>query len=472
MPLVGCMICGARIITGLTSIPGRPWLTYVRFLTFDDGLPPRISKYGCLVNTAGGLEPEVYDPDHRVYIRTGARVGPFFGEGYDGRCYAVHDSCWKKLVEVAEGFGGMVDGVVGVLVGVFEAGLVVRDGEFRLGFGHGFGGVEGYWERMRRGGVDEGEYLEVRPWGFDGRGVGDGVGGLKGELEGKGVDLGVVLREGGYWVPVLDGLPVEIMIRVLEFMGGDEVIHFGAVGVKRRVKVPEGLWRREFSARGEVGWAVTGDFWKGREDLSWFERYLDVRGGIKAGDAGLKNLGRVFGICEQLLDVAFDVCRARVEGVEGGGCTVRERAFGVVIPAGRKGVERYLRLERFKATGVMVSYTGSGKMRFVSGMRFLPGGEGVGIVNVEDEVYVELFSKVPGVMVLAARFGEFGITGITTTAADGGLEGSEGVPGQGMHTRVTGFRTGPDGVDIGGVSVSIDAYKMTALGIDCGSFIS
>ncbi|KAF3169709.1 hypothetical protein TWF106_001487 [Orbilia oligospora] len=484
---------------------------------------------GYLINTPPGtnaVEPEVYDCDSEEFVRSGAKVCPIQvgqeDEIYDGKCYALHEKCWDVFRSVATRVFGIPGGglevnerYLEILVGVLEGGKVL--GGYRLGFAHGFGDeveIERYWRRLKTyGAVEAGSVkslevhksFEQRPFGgFVNvgkpavRGGGDdddkvlekkmdAVGGFKGELGRNGMDgVDEAVREDGYYVPAIDGLPVEILWRVLEFLGGDGVIKFGMVEgggernkIKRRVRVPEGVWKREFRVRGEVGWADEEGYWAGREDMSWFERFLNVRLRIRMDEKGvgsLTNLKRVFRVCEGVLDVIVDVDKGRVEGEEGKGEDLLDkRGFKVVVlPKGRGEVEKYLRLEGLKAKGVMVSYTGSGRMRFVSGMRFLPGGEGIGIVNLEDEVYCELFSRVPGgVMMLKVCFGEFGIKSITTVVVDsseGDLKVDTDEKGEKGVSEVK-FIAGPDGVDIGGVSVSIDTYKITAFGIDSDAFI-
>ncbi|KAF3178551.1 hypothetical protein TWF225_007857 [Orbilia oligospora] len=531
--LVPCAICGARIVfteTGIGWAVGmsKGWMAEVYFLTIDNKhTPPYIClDMGYLINTppkTNSVEPEVYDCDSEEFVRSGAKVCPIQPgqefEIYDGKCYALHEKCWDVFKAVATRvFGIQRDSVevneryLEILVGVLEGGKVL--GGYRLGFAHGFGDeveIERYWRRLKTyGAVEAGtlKFLEVhksfeqRPFGgFVNAGKPvvrgddtnkvlenkiDVVRALKGELGRKGMDyVDEAVREDGYYVPAIDGLPVEILWRIMEFLGGDGVIKFGMVEgegergkIKRRVRVPEGVWKREFRVRGEVGWADEEGYWASREDISWFERFLNVRlmiGLDEIGVGSLTNLKRVFGVCEGVLDVIVDVDKGKVEGEEEEADVLDKRGFKVVVlPKGRGEVEKYLKLEGLKAKGVMVSYTGSGKMRFVSGMRFLPGGEGIGIVNLEDEVYCELFSKVPGgMMVLKACFGEFGIKSITTVvvgSSEGGLEADTDEKGEKGVSEVK-FIAGPNGVDIGGVSVSIDTYKITAFGIDCDAFI-
>ncbi|EGX48396.1 hypothetical protein AOL_s00080g25 [Orbilia oligospora ATCC 24927] len=505
-------------------------------VTIDNKHPPPYIylDMGYLINTppkTNIVEPEVYDCDSEEFVRSGAKVCPIQSgqelEIYDGKCYALHEKCWDVFKTVAmRVFGIQRDGVeineryLEILVGVLDGGKVLDEGGggYRLGFAHGFGDdveIERYWRRLKVYGDGEAaggmrslevhKKFEQRPFGgfvnvgkpelvVGGGGVDtdstnkglenkiDAVGALKGELGRNGMDyVGEAVREDGYYVPAIDGLPVEILWRVLEFLGGDGVIKFGMVEgggeggkIKRRVRVPEGVWKREFRVRGEVGWADEEGYWAGREDMSWFERFLNVRlriGMDEKGVGSLVNLKRVFRVCEGVLDVIVDVDKGRVEGEEGEDLLDKRGFKVVVLPKGRGEVDKYLKLEGLKAKGVMVSYTGSGKMRFVSGMRFLPGGEGIGIVNLEDEVYCELFSKVPGgVMVLKVCFGEFGIKSITTVVVDGGEGDLEVGTGEKGVSEVK-FIAGPDGVDIGGVSVSIDTYKITAFGIDCDAFI-
>ncbi|KAK6344836.1 hypothetical protein TWF718_006788 [Orbilia javanica] len=496
----------------------------------DDSLqeyPPTITGgRTCIVNAPVGsldVEPEVYDDAVGGYVRTGVMICPVpkrrEEEVYDGKCYVFHGQCWGSFDGIARGMGclrgggydmtmfpnvvkkGTYDvGFLRVLVGILEGGEVVgggREGEYRLRFAHGFGDeelIEGYWDVLGRYGVGDldaglkglvgryalpeekpvadflGVYTDLRA-DSGGRRM-DSVGWLKAELEEAGMeDAALALRGGGFWVPVIEGLPVEVLMRVLEFLGGDGIIRFGIGGWRgeRRVRVPEGIWKREFGVRGGLGWARHAVSGKGREGLTWFERFLNARAIIRFdGELGcIANWRRVFGVWEGILDVISDVEGAKVEGVEEEGSGVPRRGFKVVVPRGRGGEGRYLGLGGFRTTGVMVSYTGSGRMRFVSGMRFLPGGEAVGIVNLGDEVYCELFGKGGGdLMVLRVRFGEFGVRSVFSEVIDEVDGGGE----EGGMVEETRFFAGPEGVYVGGVSVSIDAYKITAFGIDCEAF--
>ncbi|KAK6520144.1 hypothetical protein TWF506_000428 [Arthrobotrys conoides] len=514
---VPCAICGARVVfavPGMGWAVGAPgWMADLYFLTIDEQFDPSYISLeaGYLINTPPNttdVEPEVYNSEVERFVRSGVKICPIQPgkecEIYDGRCYPIHEACWQtfeiaavRVLGIPRDSVSTTESILRGLMGVFDAGKVLEaeKGGYRLGFAHGFGDeleVGRYWRRLGVYGVIEigpVNFLEVHKsferepleeFVYVGTGEGgdvdsnkvDVIRSLKNELGRGGMeDVDAAVREDGYWVPAIDGLPVEILSRVLEFLGGEGVIKYGTLeGVKRRVKVPEGVWKREFEVRDGVGWVDGEGYWKGMKELSWFERFLNVRLRVRMderkGTGSLRNWRRVFGVCMGVLDVIFDVGGGRVEGLEN--TRGLEGGFKVLVPKGRGGAERGLRVGGFKARGVMVSYTGSGKMRFVSGMRFLPGGEGVGIVNLEDEVYCELFGKVDGsVMVLKVCFGEFGIRRITTEGVDGvegGVEGQEGVS-------LVRFLTGPGGVDVNGVSVCIDAYKITGLGIDFESLI-
>ncbi|KAK6340264.1 hypothetical protein TWF730_002028 [Orbilia blumenaviensis] len=506
MEHVACTICGTKVEMFMEDVSdgvtgSSDWMGELRLLIFDvKDTPTAIHEDGRLIDIPpydGRLEPEVYSPQVRRWVRTGAKLCPLLPgqekEIYDGKCYVIHDGCWYVFERIARRVynipsGGFNSHRLDILVAIFESGRQVVEGfrrQWRLEFPHGFGDVNGevgrYWSMIRdgnaqRGPLEENGLLHLDRFPDDGYvlvandyGNLDAVRNLRSELGMVGMkDTTLALREDGYWVPGIGGLPVEIIIRILEFVGGEGIIGFGMIeGGDRRVKIPETVWKRQFLVRGEAGWADGNEYWKGREDLSWFERYLNVRVRV-LGDRlwALTNYKRVWGICEGILDVIMDVEGGKVEGKEIPMDTELrklERGVGVVVPMGRGSMEKIknLRIEGLRAVGVMVSYVGSGKMRFVSGLRFLPGGEGIGIINSGDEVYVELSSKNSGSkMAIRVCYSDFGISGITTMD-ETRLEGSvqDGV-------KQVIFDTGSEGLLISGVTVWIDAFRVIGLWIE------
>ncbi|KAK6522760.1 hypothetical protein TWF281_002196 [Arthrobotrys megalospora] len=291
---------------------------------------------------------------------------------------------FQTVVEKLHGIevDGITTQMLDILVGIFESGKIANKGQRRLIFPHGFGNaaeIERYWRKVES--YDNG-LLHILKLSYFEEGLMGGMlsrerdlnafAGLEKELRAAGMEEPeLALREDGYWVPTIGELPLEIIGRILEFVGGEGVIRFGIIeGGKRR----------------------------GKDELSWFLRYLNVRVRVKMDESAtgaLKNYRRVWGICAGLLDIIGDAGRGKIEGTEDRGVTLLDFLVGhrlrVFLPKTGSGMERYFRLGSLKATGVMVSYVGSGNMRFVSGLRFLPGGERIGIINLEDEVHLDFW---------------------------------------------------------------------------------
>ncbi|KAJ6264542.1 hypothetical protein Dda_0689 [Drechslerella dactyloides] len=310
---------------------------------------------------------------------------------------------------------------------------------------------------------------------------------LKDKFGGSLVDR---LSKDGVSVPYVFPLPVELMIKILSYLRGSDILAFAAIDCadSPRLQVPEFLWEAQFGLRGEAGHASRDSLYPGMESSSALARFLTARGDF--GYPVMGTLRRLWNNSLMMLDVISDVrksetcnvaevgetdesgsdiqgeqgLRIEIEGQKIADMTELSRCGGIrTIAAGRIGP--------FEATGVFVSYTGSDAMRFVSGLRFLPGGEKIGLVNPEDQVYLPLCAmgaKETENLELWAAIGPYGIRSMTVTKADE-------TPCWRSDPQMTllegrGFKASKVGIEVTQVSIAIDASKATKLGMQSPNF--
>ncbi|KAK6544793.1 hypothetical protein TWF694_001476 [Orbilia ellipsospora] len=116
----------------------------------------------------------------------------------------------------------------------------------------------------------------------------------------------------------------------------------------------------------------------------------------------------------------------------------------------------------FKTTGMRISYIGEGKLRFVSGFRFLPGGEPIGLINDQDISYVPLSATRSKTLVLWVLSSNHGIRDIITTEM--GIEpGFSNVSDSIITRRFLG--TGPDGIHVKDFYIGLGISEVTEIGI-------
>ncbi|KAF3925168.1 hypothetical protein ABW20_dc0102075 [Dactylellina cionopaga] len=298
-PMVGCAICGARVVvvgTGVVAPRGLKlrkanFFPLLVLVTFDDPSSPRvyITTRGRLVSPQKDtLAPEVWNRNAYRYVRTGAVVCPAENvESYDGKCYPIHGNCWEifdlvaqKLLGIKKG-EGIPERLLRVFVKMCEA--AVYEGQ-RLIWPPGDWRVEEFWTLVNRG--ERG--IEIKPSDLKRSPIGmilllemcvpaKNREGLSTESGGPGVSkVEATHQSPSFDVPAIFPLPVELTHKIISYLTGSEMLVFGTVDYPHRVQVPDFMWRDQFKARGEFGHVDNGDYDVKQCGKNWYTRFASV----------------------------------------------------------------------------------------------------------------------------------------------------------------------------------------------------
>ncbi|KAK6338807.1 hypothetical protein TWF696_009616 [Orbilia brochopaga] len=515
-PLALCGLCGTAVFPRRPSEPIIMSHIRTRFLHCDNGIP-YVSTLGRIANPHGDhLEPETVMPGMRQYVRLGARITRAGGElsrEYDGTCYPIHNSCWLIFHEIARNFGlhsGLLEPPyisdegdwISLIYSLFDT---APYDEYLLLWPHEYCAPGG--TRALRGHAQASEQAWRQRWGrrrwsLDNQDPSDITKRIKlplrfpEKLEALKDHFGMFLHSQLQTsevlsVPYIFPLPVELMLKILSCLRGSDLLAFAAIdcGARPRLEVPDSLWQAQFGPRGEV-WHTTRDgLYENMEGLSALTRFLITHGDL--GTEPIRKLRRVCDISLTMLDVVSDVRNGEICNVEGVGGDSKlgsdvqgEHWLAVELEAQENingsGTNRCIgvqtlaagRVGPFQATGVFVCYAGSGAMRFVSGLQFLPGGEKIGLVNTGDQSYLCLCATTADAaavdMVLWTASNEYGIRDLTvakTTERPCWRPSPQMTRFQGR-----GIRLEKAGVEVAEVSIGIDVWKMTRFAIKSRNF--
>ncbi|EWC43886.1 hypothetical protein DRE_07263 [Drechslerella stenobrocha 248] len=510
--LIFCAICGARIWNEELD-SSQTWLSKVALLECDGQNPPSTSVSSRIVSPyVNRLEPETWDAQARQFVRRGLKmfrardtVDPESqSDAYDGKCYPMHINCNLVFEFLVGRFRADQEGCKETLYWLFDT---APYDEYQLLLPHDYG-VDGGAGALR-------EYAELGrpphagssslspggpPLGYVDEDIWDPVAWSNLPLRWKekfdmmAIEFGVSfvgrIQGDGLSIPKMFPLPVELTLKILSYLSGSDIMAFGAVDYEgaERLLVPDFVWKAQFAARAEAGHVNDTKLYGGMMVASGTARFLTWR--MDRGLPAMKNRRRIWDICLMLMDTVADVRQAEV-------CNIEKGEIHHSFEAGFGGAEEFLveatpqtvtvaddgrelcdgvctvasgSIGPLTATGVLVSYTGSGAMRFASGLKFLPGEEKIGLVNPHDQVYLPLSSKGAEAenLVFHVAASKYGIRSATVKKA--GEKPSWKLTGVTVLERT--FRAGTTGIDIAEVAVGVDVSKITRLGVRSAHFVS
>ncbi|KAF3291452.1 hypothetical protein TWF970_000665 [Orbilia oligospora] len=238
-------------------------------------------------------------------------------------------------------------------------------------------------------------------------------------------------------IPDFLPLPVELTHKVLCYLPGTDIIALSKMKSFKTLQVPDFVWKSQFDLGAELGFLVQPHFMTDGAETTWQAKYLFTKKIISENYRSAANLKRRWDIFASLVHKLRDtdncdeaniydldpegparefgynvdqdqalVCQSLPQKLHSGDTNGTLHSEGVKIRADGN-------LKRFVTTGMYVSYTGAGKLRFVSGFRFLPGGEKLGLINPEDEEYIHLQMAMASTQVIWVATSKYGIRSIT-----------------------------------------------------------
>ncbi|KAF3169048.1 hypothetical protein TWF225_009452 [Orbilia oligospora] len=293
-------------------------------------------------------------------------------------------------------------------------------------------------------------------------------------------------------IPDFLPLPVELTHKVLCCLPGTDIIALSKMKSFKTLQVPDFVWKSQFDLGAELGFLVQPHFMTDVAETTWQAKYLFTKKIISENYRAAANLKRRWDIFTSLVHKLRDtdncdeaniydldpegprefgynvdqdqalVCQSLPQKLHPGDTNGILHSEGVKIRAGGN-------LKRFVTTGMYVSYTGAGKLRFVSGFRFLPGGEKLGLINPEDEEYVHLQKAMASTQVIWVATSKYGIRNITIVprGIDYLFENLEDVY---VNRKMLIIK--PEGIEISKFAVTVGLSEITSLCIYSPNFIN
>ncbi|KAK6499920.1 hypothetical protein TWF481_010276 [Arthrobotrys musiformis] len=261
----------------------------------------------------------------------------------------------------------------------------------------------------------------------------------------------------------------------------------------KTLQVPDFVWKSQFEPGAELGFLVQPHFMTTVEETTWRAKYLFTKKIITENHKIAANLKRRWDLSADLIHKIRDTrnCEeANIYDVEPDALTDR---FGFNVDRDQVLVCQSLPqritdangsfrstgvkiqadgcLKRLVAKGMYVSYIGSGKLRFVSGFRFLPGGEKLGLINAEDEEYVQLHTPTSysSTLVMWVATSEYGVRGISVAplGIDYAFERYDDV-----YVNRKMLKTNSSGIEIEKFVITVGLSEVTSLCIYSKNFIN
>ncbi|KAK6504646.1 hypothetical protein TWF481_006585 [Arthrobotrys musiformis] len=206
------------------------------------------------------------------------------------------------------------------------------------------------------------------------------------------------------FLPRILPLPVELVQRVYTYLDRTDLAKLLSLKTMDSVKVPSSYWRSLFHHRAEFGYFYLDKTAESNQNLSWFQKFRVARTQLRTAPDSLKNRRRIWTICNGLADQIIDIsgcqmqglypvnpvdgfnyipeaspprpnCWVQCEGYIHQGMQINSRVFR----GSRAGYEGEIDVGSIEA--LLLSYSGSGSMLFLSGITVLPSGKQIGYIT-------------------------------------------------------------------------------------------
>lgn len=206
------------------------------------------------------------------------------------------------------------------------------------------------------------------------------------------------------FVPRILPLPVELVQRIYSYLDWSDMANLLLLKTAVNIKVPTSYWRSLLLPGAEFGYLYLDETQKINQGLSSFQKFCIARmQQVKESDV-IKNRRRIWKICNALADQIIDIsscdsqgldpvdpvsgfdtipdtspptpsCWVQSEGYTYHGTEANSRTF-----LGSKAIyQGEIDVDSIEA--LILSYTGSGSMSFLSGITVLPSGKQIGYIT-------------------------------------------------------------------------------------------
>ncbi|KAK6515185.1 hypothetical protein TWF506_007530 [Arthrobotrys conoides] len=292
-------------------------------------------------------------------------------------------------------------------------------------------------------------------------------------------------------IPDFLPLPVELTQKVLCYLPGTDIITLSKMKSIKTLQVPDFVWKSQFELGAELGFLVQPHFMATEADITWRAKYLFTKKIVSENHRAAANLKRRWDIFTNLVHRLRDTHNCDEANIYDSDPEGSAKQFGFNVDQDQalvcqslpqrlgdingtshsEGVkiQAYGSLKRFVTTGMYVSYTGAGKLRFVSGFRFLPGGEKLGLINAEDEEYIHLKTATANTQALWVATSKCGIRSISVVPREVNyvFERLDDV-----HVNRKALVIKSEGIEITKFAVTVGLSEITSLCIYSPNFIN
>ncbi|KAK6529944.1 hypothetical protein TWF281_009094 [Arthrobotrys megalospora] len=466
-----CIICGARLCNVYQSDaelapnpafviePTPSWLCDYRLVYPSRCRPSRanISRstepYSCsrgrIARTRETGLPipyaEVWDDDPTIPERLSARVLKWRGYYHRPRvelesclslpsCFPVHQACWDIFQAILKKLHIKDDGKI--LATLYQAANLAPSTPGAILWPHGYGEerMNAYW--ASRGScapepvspIEDSQYrfsyIEASPTNQPLHAYASCL------TQGSMCDPFTILGTRNGEMPSFLPFSQELIDEILSYLSMSDLISLQQVTSSQKVEISQYVWKALFHPRAEFGFLEAAK----DEPDTWHQHAISSVRLVEADWSTVQNRRRIWQLCLSIVDFIHDT-NPLLQSIDLAGFPVPMTPDEIFHPHGL--VLRALspeshdsfddnntgsqtlscdRLGNFKASHVSVSYVGSGEMRFMSGLKFFPGGQSVGRFNPHDQK-LSTFNSGSGAtnFVLWAASSEFGLLDLAIT---------------------------------------------------------
>ncbi|KAK6531062.1 hypothetical protein TWF281_007888 [Arthrobotrys megalospora] len=404
-------------------------------------------------------------------------------------CYLMHNECWGLFK------------IVALRLGVKESELPLYQGYLYKAFSAAaYNGVELIWPHGYHLRPDEAleyrlssrasQYSYIEPHSIDQVGYSQLQVAIPHVYPGHNRTHKDILDEAtSLNIPDFLPLPLEITHKVLCFLPGTDIITLSGIKSAKTLQVPDFVWKSQFNLGAELGYLVQPHFMIDLAD-TWRAKYMFTKQIIAQNKSTAANLKRRWSIFTDLVYKLRDTENCDEAGLidlESGPIewlahkvdrdqalicqSLPQRPISLHGSFHSDGVKPHASgmLGRFITTGVCISYTGEGKLRFVSGFRFLPGGERLGFINSQDEEYIQLNTPNTGTQVMWVATSKYGVRSILVVpvGVDCTFDNFDDVY---VNRRM--LRTKPSGIEIDKFVITVGLSEVASIYIHSPDFVS
>ncbi|KAF3317946.1 hypothetical protein TWF173_009767 [Orbilia oligospora] len=435
-----------------------------------------------------GEFPELLDESTGTYRRIESALFRYEASQADPYCYPVHRACLGILGEVIHSCG--IDAHPRELIGH----MFILFGELpfdwhQVYWPSEYGGISEYQKLVRRANCQVPprlQFVETSP--LDLEGMRKRVDEERENLKENGTEG---IENIPSTMPDFVPLPVEVVQQILGFLEWSDIRNLQKIPSKRTIDLPDMFWQELCEFQDEFG------FLGYREDdksvTSWYEQCVLADRLIKRDLPKIKNRMRIWRLCIDIFSVCTHCVFEEAVGVEKAPDFFESlqpedpRTLLHVQAADRRQLlaptlfdgmcTRFSgTIDNIVATGMYVSFKGTGGLRFVSGFEFMPSEKAVGHLNKFDNSFVSFKSNTPNeFLIMHVAANRYGIIDISVVSSRSPTPEPKWLGGCDLtHCAITRWtiRFGGPTTIFSKVIVDLNVLTMTSLQILRPSFMS